>query len=123
MSKLILLSILATTNVKEMCVAAILFCKMRPKIFPGKRKENHILKGVYSQGLVLCQSSLRMIVKQHTIFYNISETVCCMKLILGTLIGRCRCATSWQGLNLTLILHSDLDSEILSRLCLGNHKM
>ena len=54
----------------------------------------------------------------------ISETVRCRKLILGTLVRECRCATSWCDLDLTFDLSVvTLTYKILSGLYLGNHKV
>ena len=55
----------------------------------------------------------------------ISETVRCIKLILGRDIGwGCRCATSWCDLDLTFALAvMTLGLKILSRLYLGNREV
>ena len=55
----------------------------------------------------------------------ISGTIRCRKLILvGTLVGGCRCATSWSDLDLTFDLAVvTLSWKILSRLYLANRKI
>ena len=54
----------------------------------------------------------------------LSETIRCRKLILGTLVKMCRCATSWSDLDLTFELAVvTLSLKILSGLYLGNRKV
>ena len=54
----------------------------------------------------------------------ISETVRCRKLILGTLVRGCSCATSWSDLDLTFDLAVvTLSLKILSGLYLRNCKV
>ena len=54
----------------------------------------------------------------------ISETIRCMKLILGETLVRCRCATSWSDLDLTFDLAVvTLSFKILCGLYLRNRKV